>query len=352
LISNALAHKNIKFDNMVAYKEYRLTFPEVKGANSTEVYFANLQLSGYYCPVDYQAPTPTPSPTAAPLIGNIELFNVAFNKPASQTSTDAGGVASRAVDGNTDGNWEGNSVTHTLVGDQMWKVDLLDEYTVKEVVIWNRWDCGVCNSRLTRFAIEFLDANDDPVHVVWHEDTIDITRQDVHFDVSELGISARYVALHLWGGNYLHIAEFEVLTEMQVEAPSASPTLSGLSLCENLINENANAEDVESGVTPFLKTFPDSELTIAEEGDDNANINHYFSLKGRRDWDDGIYVELPSRCLHSDALLYEISFRFRAHSTEPLAPRLRFNYLTMDGSWKLITSDMNVRTAIICSLMF
>jgi hypothetical protein len=345
-ISDALAHKSIKFDNVLAYKEYRLTFPEVKGASSTEVYFANIELSGYYCPVDYEAPTRTPSPTAAPLSGNTELINVAVDKPASQTSTAHGGVASRAVDGNADGNWGGGSVTHTGGGDQMWKVDLLDEYSVKEVVIWNRWDCGVCKPRLTRFAIEFLDENDDPVHVIWHDDTIDTTRQDVHFDVSEFGLLARYVALHLWGGSSLHIAEFEVLTEMQVEAPSASPTLSWLSVCENMINENANAEDVQAGVTPFLKTFSNSELTIAEEGDANANvsINHYFSLEGRRGWYDGIFVEVPSRCLQSDATLYKISFRFRSHSTEPLAPRVRFNYLATDGSWKYILGDQNVRT--------
>jgi hypothetical protein len=139
---------------------------------------------------------------------------------------------------------------------------------------------------------------------------------------------------------------------MQVEAPSGSPTLSWLSVCENLINENASAEDVESRVTPFLKTFSGSELTVTEEGDDDVSINHYFSLKGRRAWYDGIYAELPSICLQSDATPYEISFRFRAHSTEPVAPaRVRFNYLTMDGSWKWILGDQNVRTAIICSLI-
>lgn len=40
--------------------------------------------------------------------------NLALNKPTTQSSTDFGAEASRAVDGNTDGNWNGASVTHTL----------------------------------------------------------------------------------------------------------------------------------------------------------------------------------------------------------------------------------------------
>ena len=39
--------------------------------------------------------------------------NVALKKKASQSSTDFGGAAARAVDGNTDGSYSSNTQTHT-----------------------------------------------------------------------------------------------------------------------------------------------------------------------------------------------------------------------------------------------
>ena len=39
--------------------------------------------------------------------------NLALNKPTIQSSTQSGGVSSRAVDGNTSGNYSHNSTTHT-----------------------------------------------------------------------------------------------------------------------------------------------------------------------------------------------------------------------------------------------
>src|SRR3954452_15332870 len=51
--------------------------------------------------------------------------NYALGKPATQSSTGWGGAASRAVDGNTDGNFFDNSVTHTLLeANAWWEVDL------------------------------------------------------------------------------------------------------------------------------------------------------------------------------------------------------------------------------------
>ena len=70
--------------------------------------------------------------------------NVALRQPARQSSTGYLGDASRAVDGNTDGNYgRSQSVSHT--GDEpspWWEVDLGRELPVDEVVVWNRTDGG------------------------------------------------------------------------------------------------------------------------------------------------------------------------------------------------------------------
>ena len=78
------------------------------------------------------------------------IDNLALNQPAIQSTTGFGGVASRAVDGNTNGDYfGGNSVTHTAPNNATawWRVDLGAVYDLTEVRILNRTDC--CAERLS-----------------------------------------------------------------------------------------------------------------------------------------------------------------------------------------------------------
>lgn len=80
--------------------------------------------------------------------------NLAAGKPATQSSTHGGGVASRAVDGNTDGVWDNGSVTHTLIDTPQpwWQVDLQAVQEVGTVVLYNRTD-PCCVARLASFYV-------------------------------------------------------------------------------------------------------------------------------------------------------------------------------------------------------
>jgi RHS repeat-associated protein len=78
--------------------------------------------------------------------------NLALSKSTSQTSTGSGGVSSRAVDGNTNGDWSAGSVTQTNLENQPWlEVDLAENQEIQEVKVWNRTDC--CSDRLTNFNV-------------------------------------------------------------------------------------------------------------------------------------------------------------------------------------------------------
>ena len=79
------------------------------------------------------------------------LPNVALGKPATQSTTAHGAPASRAVDGNTDGNWGSGSVTHTSEpsDEAWWLVDLGQTYPIDAIEIWNRTDC--CADRLSDY---------------------------------------------------------------------------------------------------------------------------------------------------------------------------------------------------------
>ncbi len=79
-------------------------------------------------------------------LAEVEVFsggtNVARNGKATQSSTGYGGDASRAIDGNTNGEYAKNSVSHTADGDPspFWEVDLGREFPLDRIVVWNRTD--------------------------------------------------------------------------------------------------------------------------------------------------------------------------------------------------------------------
>lgn len=89
--------------------------------------------------------------------------NVATRGKASQSSTDYDGVAQRAVDGNTNGDFNVHSTTHTRVEDNpWWEVDLGADVPIDAIVIWNRTDGGL-EERLSSFRVLALAADRKPV---------------------------------------------------------------------------------------------------------------------------------------------------------------------------------------------
>jgi hypothetical protein len=93
--------------------------------------------------------------TSNPIVvaGSSSISNLALGKLATQSSTfhpTPNAVASRAVDGNTDGNFYNGSVTATdAEQNPWWQVDLGSSAAVSSIVIWNRTDC--CGSRLSNY---------------------------------------------------------------------------------------------------------------------------------------------------------------------------------------------------------
>ena len=141
--------------------------------------------------------------------------NLAYGKVASQSSTVAGGVASRAVDGNRGGAWGGGSVTHTdYQAHAWWQVDLGSVQQIGEVQVWNRTDC--CAERLQNF---FVIVSDTPF--VSNDLWTTLAQTGVSaYNVPGIGgrptrvavnRSARYVRIQLGWANYLSLAEVTVL---------------------------------------------------------------------------------------------------------------------------------------------
>ncbi|TDE00247.1 alpha-L-fucosidase [Jiangella asiatica] len=89
--------------------------------------------------------------TAAHAGVTVALPNLSRGKPTEQASLAWGGVPERAVDGNRDGVYGGNSVTHTAEPSNQawWQVDLGASAAIDTVDIYNRTDC--CAQRLSDF---------------------------------------------------------------------------------------------------------------------------------------------------------------------------------------------------------
>jgi hypothetical protein len=110
--------------------------------------------------------------------------NVARAGEASQIDTDFDGSASRAIDGNTNGNYtEAMSTTHTkLTDDPWWEVDLRSDQPVDRIAIWNRTDNNL-HTRLASFRVSLLDANRK---TVWTESVAKPPKPSVELSPSRM----------------------------------------------------------------------------------------------------------------------------------------------------------------------
>jgi len=144
------------------------------------------------------------------------LSNVAQGQTATSSSTGWGGSAARAVDGNTDGTYANNSVTHTLADAQAWwQVDLGQLRAVQSIQLFNRTDC--CVARLSNFFVFVSETDMSGRTLAQLQADPAVARVQVATlngaDSITLALVAkgRFVKVQLEGANYLSLAEVRVL---------------------------------------------------------------------------------------------------------------------------------------------
>ena len=92
----------------------------------------------------------------------VNNVNVPASGTATQSSTDYGGWANRAIDGNTHGYYPKSSVTHTNYTNNArawWRLDFSQGQPVKTIVVYNRQ--GDLGSRLSGAIMTAHDVNDN-----------------------------------------------------------------------------------------------------------------------------------------------------------------------------------------------
>jgi len=142
--------------------------------------------------------------------------DLAQGKTATQSSTYGPATgAANAVDGNTDGNFNHGSVTHTgLDSTAWWQVDLGTSAAISSITIWNRTDC--CPERLNDYWVFVSDtpfgSSDTPATLQNRAGTWSSHQTGYPNPASTITLNAqgRYLRVQLSGTNYLSLAEVQV----------------------------------------------------------------------------------------------------------------------------------------------
>merc|ERR1712038_1162038 len=205
---------------------------------------------------------PIELPSAAPLLLPV---NIALLGEASQSSTAHGAVASRAIDDNTDGIWQNDSVTHTSGNDAetWWKLNLRTVSSISEVVIYNRSDC--CSNRILNFVlIVRYEGQDVYSSEIEDPDESSTDKEMYSFSLSEVKM-ADEVEIALPGANrILSLAEVQVYGSEDVipssfptELPSAVPSILPSSIPSSFPTElpSASPSILPSSISTSIPTF-------------------------------------------------------------------------------------------------
>eukprot|EP00058_Branchiostoma_floridae_P007194 XP_002592682.1 hypothetical protein BRAFLDRAFT_67120 [Branchiostoma floridae] len=150
-------------------------------------------------------------------LGSSAGANIALGKSAFQTTTfyDVNGVASHAVDGNTDTSYGSGSCTHTAntpgEDNPTWWVDLGQSYVIGRVAIFNRQDC--CSERINPFNIHIGDSDQVSTNPRCGGDhQIDVSQPSI--SVSCQGVVGRYVSVRLPGSSrILTLCEVQLVSQ-------------------------------------------------------------------------------------------------------------------------------------------
>ncbi|MEL6253468.1 MAG: PKD domain-containing protein [Bacteroidota bacterium] len=167
--------------------------------------------------------------------------NLAYRRPATQSSTYRTGVASLAVDGFSNGLYTAGSVTHTSSSaNPWWRVNLEDTYQLNHIEISNRTDC--CGNRLagTKVLVGDTPSNNPADYTEVGVLTAAITQR-----LTNISATGQYIMLYLPGNN-------KILSLAEVRAYGSKCTVSSA-----VTNITTQAESCGDGKGKITFSFTD-----------------------------------------------------------------------------------------------
>ena len=201
--------------------------------------------------------------------------NIGIGKTATQSGTQLGATADRAIDGNTNGNFWGGQSSVTLtdwVGNAWWEIDLGAIHNIDEINLWNRTDC--CADKFSDF---YVFVSDIPFTSQGLDATINQAGVDNYYVEGEAGLptelsivrTGQYVRVQLVGTAYLAIAEVEImgcttsnLIDVNNEFVNETPTTSQASFSQEVLQAKVFPNPAEDIITVDFQTPTDHNLQV------------------------------------------------------------------------------------------
>ncbi|MFK8010184.1 MAG: discoidin domain-containing protein, partial [Saprospiraceae bacterium] len=200
--------------------------------------------------------------------------NIGIGKIATQSGTQLGADADRAIDGDTDGNfWNGQSVTLTdWVGNAWWEIDLGEIHNIDDIKLWNRTDC--CSEKFADF---YVFVSDIPFTSQGLDATLNQSGVDNYYVEGEAGLptelsivrTGQYIRIQLVGTSYLAIAEVEImgcttsnLIDSSAEFINETPTASQSSFRKENLQAKVFPNPAEDIITVDFQTPTDNNLQV------------------------------------------------------------------------------------------
>ncbi len=212
--------------------------------------------------------------------GCSSTSNVALNKSASQSSTQLNASASRAIDGNTNGDfWGANSVTYTNWEANPWlQIDLGSVHNIEQINVWNRTDC--CQSNLSNYHILISNnpfTSNNLNNSINQNGVTNIVQSIAAGTPSTLpaNVTGRYIRIQLAATGILAVAELEIM--------GCSDTPTGCTTVGNSCNDGntCTTNDVIDADCNCVGTFADADNDgvcdandICPGGDDNLDSDN------------------------------------------------------------------------------
>ncbi|WP_299668842.1 carbohydrate-binding protein [uncultured Polaribacter sp.] len=188
--------------------------------------------------------------------------NLALNGTATQSTTLSGGVASRAIDNDTNGNFGSGSVTASEGPNAWWEVDLGDSYSIDNINVFNRTN-NCCLSRLSDFTVSVINGTGT---TTYSETITSAPNPSVTIDAG--GAVGQVVRVQSNNGLTLNLAEVQVFGELAVNnAFVPDPNKTYYIDCPQWnLRLAANGESEDAYTTSISTTGADVEWKFVDNG--------------------------------------------------------------------------------------
>ena len=274
---------------------------------------------------------------------------------ATQSSTEFGGSAARAIDGNKDGRYGMNSTTHTSEKDTKpwWQIDFKEQQMISEIVLWNRQNF---QQRLVNFRVRLMIGSDLEV---WSRDFLTGPKAVAPNPNLIINLTDPILASKLRiekigpnaGGEYtLSLAEVEIFaaTESGMESKNIN-NLQNLSHVNSASKINANGRLVELPKNELkttwesLKSFNSVEPSLQETSDWHrlrtrqlysakhwSGFFYHYSRMNLKEQEESDYVKMEA-IAYAELGLWEKSFQLhrKAMQFTPTDTEIVSGYLSL-----------------------